>query len=314
MRPVRKAPGRRHAAVGLGGVAIGIYGAGLVLGAGQGHAWSIGHDWLSRGGVDTLASAAAVALGVAGLLLAGGRPPDEGVSVSVGEAEAPRTPARGWTSTPAPRAGRPRSPAEFVRQEGRPGTPGGDARCADLVHAALVRQLGGRLRSPADLPGHARCLVALAAAHVRPDLMPPGVSDLARDVSRMLLRPTPGQADRATGMLVERILERAGPWLAERIASHAYVNVLLLRVASDAAAEGTFSMGEFAWLKGIDRGAWYAVNAAGRPTCLVESAGVVAHFAAEREAGGPLSDPSVGAAMRVLGAAFGREPERVPAD
>ena len=299
MTPAHKPSPRRRAAAALGCAAAGAYGASLLSAAGPGHWWSVGHGWLAGGGVDRVAAAAAVALGASGLLLARARTPDDAPLALDGKADDARQGAPTRRKGFDPHGPGPMSPREFVARNGRDPYDMGAKVDAGLLREAFAAQLGRRVTPGLPDPGdHVRWVVALAAAHACPGLMPARAADLRRDVAMTWLRPRPGHG--ATMRLVDEVLARASDWVTPRVAAHAYANVLLLRVVGDAVAEGAFPMGDLSWLKDLDRTAWYAVNAAGRPTCLVEAAGVVAHLNAERKAGRPLPEPRIDKAMAAL--------------
>ena len=63
---------------------------------------------------------------------------------------------------------------------------------------------------------------------------------------------------------------------------------------------GIVAPAEFLWLKQTDRQLWYALNAVGNAVSVAESAGIHAHYCAERQIGCPLYRPAVIQASRVL--------------
>jgi intracellular multiplication protein IcmP len=69
------------------------------------------------------------------------------------------------------------------------------------------------------------------------------------------------------------------------IESHAYELTVMASMLELARYDGVLSSSDFLWLKPVDRKAWFVLNCIGRRTPMCESAGVFAHWLAEKELG-----------------------------
>lgn len=67
--------------------------------------------------------------------------------------------------------------------------------------------------------------------------------------------------------------------------SHAYELTVMASMLELARYDGVLSSSDFLWLKPIDRKAWFVLNCVGRRTPVAESAGIFAHWLAEKELG-----------------------------
>lgn len=118
----------------------------------------------------------------------------------------------------------------------------------------------------------------------------------------------PGQMDAAireeAGLLprIQKILGgKAGKMLAEVAARHAWVETAfpaMLQVARK--DRGVLPAAAFLWLKGEDRLMWYILDNVGSDAVMIESAGAMSHFKAEKQIGLPIRRPAVFQAARAL--------------
>ncbi len=91
--------------------------------------------------------------------------------------------------------------------------------------------------------------------------------------------------------------ERCIQWTMQR---HAYEYTFMATMLEIARSDGVLASSEFIWLKPLDRGLWYMLNAVGRQTALVEIAGGVGHWLAEKKIGRRLKTPMIKEAVNAL--------------
>ena len=99
----------------------------------------------------------------------------------------------------------------------------------------------------------------------------------------------------------ERTKELIAPYVSdakfmapiERImGQHAYVTTAMTRLFEEAKSKGgVLACSEIRWLKPLDRTLWYSLQNVGRHAYFPESAGVRAHFDAEKITGERLVEP-----------------------
>ncbi len=88
------------------------------------------------------------------------------------------------------------------------------------------------------------------------------------------------------------------------IESHAYELTVMASMLELARYDGVLSSSDFLWLKPVDRKAWFVLNCIGRRTPVCESAGVFAHWLAEKELGRKSVLPMVETATLALESAL----------
>ncbi len=88
------------------------------------------------------------------------------------------------------------------------------------------------------------------------------------------------------------------------IASHAYELTVMSSMLELARYDGVLSSSDFLWLKPVDRKAWFVLNCVGRRTPVCESAGIFAHWLAEKELGRKSVLPRVESAVIALESAL----------
>ncbi|GGM25547.1 hypothetical protein ACFQDN_21970 [Pseudomonas asuensis] len=147
-------------------------------------------------------------------------------------------------------------------------------RCRDLLKA----ELGKRITSLADLKPHEKALFAIMATRVLSD-----GKDLKK--AQELLdglnyschthswEGKPGYPNLA---ITDRTFEvyAKHPDVAIWIKKHPYVRTLLHSMHKKAQRTGKLPSSHFRWLKGMDRGLWYALNTTGRKAPFLESSAV----------------------------------------
>jgi intracellular multiplication protein IcmP len=167
------------------------------------------------------------------------------------------------------------NPEEWVRHHGLLVNGKLDRKKA---RALLVSDVGRRIDKLSELLPHERALFAIFASRVF-------ASGQALDRAQALLDelnrschtgthegkrgyPNLALADEAYREFV------ADPRVQEWLARHPYPRTLLHALHKQALTFGALASSHFRWLKGIDRGLWYALNTTGRKTPFMESAAV----------------------------------------
>jgi intracellular multiplication protein IcmP len=162
----------------------------------------------------------------------------------------------------------------------------------------FASQLGKLWEGPEKLPSHLRALFACFIAQACRD------KDGARDGLRALaLTVHTGKPDYSfvDGLLKKHINDKR---IAQVFEQHAYVITVLCGVLDLARKNGVLPPAYFLWLRPLNRPVWYALNNLGRRTPFCETAGVHAHFLAEKVAKHRLERPYVTEAVKALGKAL----------
>ena len=174
---------------------------------------------------------------------------------------------------------------------------------AKAVFAAQLGPLWG------EAPLHARALAGLLALRVVALTAPTAEADqLKRRAQAWWVTLARAAADHKAGdylppAAVFRQIQRETEAMLEAKAvaalmdDHAYTATVLLRLLAEAREGGVLPPALLSWLKGMDRPLWYALNSLGRRMPFVEAAGAIAHYHAERAAGGALPTPHIHGAM-----------------
>lgn len=88
---------------------------------------------------------------------------------------------------------------------------------------------------------------------------------------------------------------------AENImSSHGFVVTGLMTLLEEGRGGGVIPCVEFIWLKGEDRGLWYALQSVGRKTSFSEAGGAYSHWLLEKMVGKPITQPEVTSAIEAL--------------
>lgn len=158
----------------------------------------------------------------------------------------------------------------------------------------FASQLGKLWEGPQRLPKHVRALFACFIAQACRD------KDGARDgLKTLALSHADGKPDYSfADALIEKHIndERLAP-IFER---HAYVVTVLCASLELARSNGVLPPAYFLWLRPLNRPLWYALNNVGRRTPFCETAGVHAHFLAEKVAGHRIERPYVIEGVKAL--------------
>ena len=129
----------------------------------------------------------------------------------------------------------------------------------------------------------------------------PGIEKRLKSLG-LTTKPKPHMRRKAIDIAVREFQNR--PELRQLIedaaSRHAFELPVLLDLWQRAANLMKLPSSAFIWLRPLDRRAWYAINAMGRPGAWPESAGIVAHFRSEVAAGKKITRPSVDAAQEAL--------------
>lgn len=171
----------------------------------------------------------------------------------------------------------------------------------DATRRAFVRQLGKRFEGVDKLPLYMQALFAaftMKACGQRTE-SDDFLGDIAAcwDIKRGLQLPKDMvkkinqiNHDAKMGRVVEKLLFQ-----------HAFTGPAMLRALKNARdLGGVLAPAQFLWLRGVDRSLWYALNNLGRPAVMVEAAGAIAHYRAELQAGRPIPNPQLDAAVQSL--------------
>jgi intracellular multiplication protein IcmP len=195
------------------------------------------------------------------------------------------------------------------------------------AHDALRLQLGPRWTEPEAAEPAVRCLFTAFALHMterRDDAqqllgtLAVGLSDQTDDRAEGPDKPL--ALDRAVVARADTILSGMNADDARGAASrHAYTTPAMMELLVGARRRaGVLAPAQFAWLKLVDRHLWYALHSLGyetdglgrylHPNPRVEAIGARDHWAAERAAGGPVIEPSLGRAVEALRKSAGATP------
>ena len=190
----------------------------------------------------------------------------------------------------------------------------------EAARRALVQQLGPRWSDPEEASDPARFMFAVFALHLA----------VERDAALALLGSASAALDGQGGdkdegppaplKLPAHVLADAAKVIGnptvsrparEIAARHAYTRPALMTLLTAARAyAGVLAPAQFAWLKLVDRGLWYALHSLGfetedggrylHPTPRIEAIGARDHWAVERVVGSPMAEPSVDRALEAL--------------
>ncbi len=147
-------------------------------------------------------------------------------------------------------------------------------RCREL----LAADLGTPISDLADLRPHERALFAVFGARLFSDGNDEAAAQelldaLNRSCHTGTFNGQRGYPDLAIAQPgFERCCEH--PEAAQWLARHPYPRTLLHSMHKEAMRSGALPSSHFRWLKGMDRGLWYALNTTGRKTPFIESAAV----------------------------------------
>jgi hypothetical protein len=167
----------------------------------------------------------------------------------------------------------------------------------DEVVEACAEALFEQISASPAAPVLARA-VQIAVRLSRMDTAAPrrGIDELAREAAQAVKRGKPF----CPQAFVDR-WERTRPELASCAgvdALHAFHATRLLAEIEQTRSSGRIvASADFAWLKRFDRPLWYAISGFGRPTPLVEGAGIISHYLAEKKANRALEVVNVGWAL-----------------
>lgn len=162
----------------------------------------------------------------------------------------------------------------------------------------FASQLGKLWEGPEKLPTHMRALFACFIAQACRD------KDGARDGLRALaLSMSTGKPDYSfvDALIKKHIGDQRVTVVFEQ---HAYVITVMCAALEQARKNGVLPPAYFLWLRPMNRPVWYALNNVGRRTPFCETAGVHAHYLAEKVARHRLERPYVTEAVKALGRAL----------
>ncbi|MBV6632121.1 MAG: hypothetical protein KI792_03700 [Alphaproteobacteria bacterium] len=172
----------------------------------------------------------------------------------------------------------------------------------EAARAALSRQLRRPWTAVSELPPYLQALVA--ALVLRGNKKGDDCEEILRRLSRGAANF--GSAEKALSKdakltkMVNKVLRdmkmMAEPTKVAR--QHAWVETSMAAILDWSRINGgVMASSDFLWLKLEDRAMWYVLNAVGRPTALIESAGAIAHWRAEIVTRRPMPEPDVDEAV-----------------
>lgn len=167
-----------------------------------------------------------------------------------------------------------------------------DKTKAEQVFAS---QLGKMWKGHKYLPDYKRAIMACLVAR--------GCRDSAAAMGLITsMNASLADSDEVDYGIADELLEKhiGKREVQEIIAKHAYENSIFIALFLFAREDGVFPTSDFLWLKPLDRRFWYVLNNVGRQTPSVESAGVHAHFLAERALNRKMTVPMVKEAVKAL--------------
>jgi intracellular multiplication protein IcmP len=187
-----------------------------------------------------------------------------------------------------------------VRPERRPGMTRKEWDKVDVVlkrgeaTQVFILQLGPLWRGAANLPPHIRGLFAAFAARINADsktaatlLKQFNLSSMSKTLDLRDVESTIKKYENTKGV-------------QDIVTCHAYVYTVLASMLQGAREDGVQASADFLWLKKVDRRLWYTLNSVGRQTAFIETAGIFAHWKAEKEAKTKLLVPMVEEATKAL--------------
>ena len=160
------------------------------------------------------------------------------------------------------------------------------------ANALFLLQLGEVWTGLDRLPIHMQAMFAVLAARANHDIKASNelLVQIANSFdSKKNSADFSGALELAKKYLGSKVVQRA-------ISMHAYELTLMATLLELARCDGVFASADFLWLKPIDRRCWYLLNTIGRRTPFAESAGIYAHWIAEKELGRGAILPMVEAA------------------
>lgn len=178
-----------------------------------------------------------------------------------------------------------------------------EKKCWSIVHGTaervFVMQMGPMWESAERLPIHIRALFVIFVARINND------KTLSWNLLEQIAKSSGGSQLDFNGidaLLASYSEHKAVQWVLKR---HAYVYTVMATLLEMSRAEGVLASAEFLWLKAVDRRLWYVLNMVGRATPFVESAGIYAHWLAEKKLQRALCTPVVNEAVKALDLAVG---------
>ncbi len=158
----------------------------------------------------------------------------------------------------------------------------------------FTMQLGNLWQGVDRLLPHAKALYAIFAAKAARD------TDVSRDLlAKIAASWKGGKVDFSS---VDAVLDKYknDPHVVAITEKHAYEFTVLASMLQLARTDGVLPTADFLWLKPMDRRLWFILNDVGRQTASVESAGIFAHWLAEKELGRKIKTPMLDQATKAL--------------
>lgn len=175
----------------------------------------------------------------------------------------------------------------------------------DDAHRIFALQLGRYWQGIDALNIHTRALFAVFAARANRDKA--GAADMLLQIA----------ASTKSGKLdfsgVDELLNKHknNKAVIKVTESHAFVLTVMTSMLLLARTDGVQAAADFLWLKPVDRLLWFTLDSVGRQTPFSETAGIHAHWLAERKLGRKLMVPMIDEAINALEEAL-KERQYIP--
>jgi intracellular multiplication protein IcmP len=166
------------------------------------------------------------------------------------------------------------------------------------AHQVFAMQLGPYWNGIEKLSMHTKALFAVFVARANHD------QDTAKKIlDQLALSSVNGQLDFSG---VEDVIRKYkdSAFIKKITECHAYVMTVMSSMLEAARQDGVLASADFLWVKIVDRQLWYILNNIGRQTAFVETAGIFAHWLAEKKLGRRISVPMVEEAVKAMEAAL----------
>lgn len=151
----------------------------------------------------------------------------------------------------------------------------------DVARVVFKKQLGSLWRGPERLPPYAKAVYAVLAMRIA------GQNKESLAKARLLastFATTKSIASLDTTWVDEAITKYGSHPLVQKVISrHAYIFTVFATMLQISRADGVFASSLFVWLRPVDRRLWYTLDSVGRYTFVIECAGIMAHWLAEKE-------------------------------
>jgi hypothetical protein len=166
----------------------------------------------------------------------------------------------------------------------------------DDVSKVFEQQLGDPWPGFEKAPAHVRGVVVVCALNALRDKKVQAVKDSLAECWILRRKSAPSETEKLVAPFLEN--KKVRKFIDSLGSRHAYTTTVLYGMLEQARKRGgVLATAEITWLKSVDRTLWYGLNNCGRRAFLVEGAGIVSHYFAEKVLGTPLAKPHVDQAV-----------------